>query len=229
MASTISVISSMATKQILVELAALCRDAGRPVRVESVGGVDAARRIRTGENFDIIVLAADAMQALSDEGFVTPHSIRAFAHSPTAMALPAGVALPAQCDETTVRSVVSGGKRIGLSTGPSGKSIAQLLQAWDATEPLKCRIVQASPGVPVARLIASGAADVGFQQLSELLSEPGIQIAGTLPQSLQPMTVFSCALGRHPTNAASATAILETFMSVTAAAIKQRCGMEPGI
>jgi molybdate transport system substrate-binding protein len=227
MAITVSVISSMATKQILNELAALCNDAGRPVCVDSVGGVDAARRIRNGETFDVVVLAADAIQTLSNEGFLTPDSIEIFARSPTALALPAGVPLPAQCDEATVRALVSGAKRIGLSTGPSGKNIAQLLQAWDATEQLHSRIVLAPPGVPVARLISSGAADVGFQQLSELLGEPGIQIAGTLPPSLQPMTVFTCAIARNTANVASASAVIATFVSVTAAAIKRRGGMEP--
>jgi molybdate transport system substrate-binding protein len=77
MAITVSVISSMATKQILFELAALCTGAGRLVHIQSVGGVDAARRIRTGENFDVIVLAADAIQALSDDGLVMPGSAMA--------------------------------------------------------------------------------------------------------------------------------------------------------
>ncbi len=226
MAITVSVISSMATRQILIELAALCSAAGRPVRVESVGGVDAARRVRAGENFDVVVLAADAIKALSDEGFIMRDSVQVFARSPTAMALPAGVPLPAQCDEATVRAVVSSCKRIGLSTGPSGKSIAQLLQAWDKIEPLQSRIVHAPPGIPVARLIANGDADVGFQQLSELLGEPGIQIAGTLPQSLQPMTIFSCAISHKATDVAAASAIAEIFASASAATVKQRGGMQ---
>jgi molybdate transport system substrate-binding protein len=228
MADNVTVISSMATRQILNALAASQSQNGCPVHVVSVGGVDAARRIRTGEAFDIVVLAADAMQALADEGHIIHDSLREFARSPTAVAVRAGAPRPTLCDETTIRALISGQQRIGLSTGPSGKSVAQLLQSWKALSPLTSRIVQAPPGVPVARLIANGEADVGFQQLSELLGEPGIEIIGTLPESLQPMTTFSCSLGRRVGNITAATAVMAAFTSEDAAATKRQGGMEPG-
>ena len=117
MANSVIVISSMATRQILRELVASYSKNGHAARVESVGGVDAARRVRAGETFDIVVLAADAMSALADEGFVIRGSVRVFACSPTAVAVPAGGAYPAHCDEAAVKTLISGAKRIGLSTG----------------------------------------------------------------------------------------------------------------
>jgi molybdate transport system substrate-binding protein len=229
MAETITVISSKATQQILAELAASYGKTGRTVHVESVGGVDAARRIRAGEVFDIVVLASDALQALVVEGHVVRDSVHAFAHSPTAVAVPAGAPLPERSDEAAIRTLVSGAKRVGLSTGPSGKSVALMLQNWGALTSTQCRIVQALPGEPVARLLARGEADVGFQQLSEMLGEPGIEIVGTVPTSLQPMTVFSCGIGRATTNVASAQDLMSAFLSDDAATAKRRGGMEPGL
>jgi molybdate transport system substrate-binding protein len=228
MAKNITVISSMATRQILNALAASQSQNGCSVHVVSIGGVDAARRIRNGEAFDIVVLAADAMQALADEGHIVHDSMREFARSPTAVAVRAGAPRPAMCDEATIRALISGQQRIGLSTGPSGKSVAQLLQGWKGLPPLTSRIVQAPPGVPVARLIANGEADVGFQQLSELLGEPGIEIVGALPESLQPMTAFFCSLGRRVGDITAAAAVIAAFTSEDASAAKRQGGMEPG-
>jgi molybdate transport system substrate-binding protein len=227
MTSAVTVISSMATRQILSELVASYRTSDRLVEIESVGGVDAARRVRAGERFDVIVLAADAMTALCGTGDVIGDSVRVFARSPTAVAVPAGVPHPAHCDEAAIRTLVGGGVRIGLSTGPSGKNVSHMLQAWGVLAPLKSRIVQAPAGVPVARLLASGDADVGFQQLSELLGEPGIEIVGTLPPSLQPMTIFCCGIGRHAADTALAKDLIDAFVSSDAAAAKRRGGMEP--
>jgi molybdate transport system substrate-binding protein len=175
-----------------------------------------------------VVLATDALQALTAEGYVIPETVRIFARSPTAIAVPAGAPRPPYLDEAAIKALVSDAKRIALSTGPSGKSIAQLLQRWDVAENSKRQIVLAPPGVPVARLLARGDADVGFQQLSELLGEPGIEIIGTVPPSLQPMTIFSCGIGRNAADVTAAQNFLVAFMSTDAAAVTiKRGGMEP--
>jgi molybdate transport system substrate-binding protein len=230
MASTVTIISSMATRLILQELAASFSNGGHTVRIESVGGVEAAQRLRAGEVFDVAVLAADALQGLAGEGHVLPHSVRAFARSPTAVAVPSGglggVAHPGSCDEAAIRALVAGGKTIALSTGPSGKSMTQLLQSWGGVGSGKFRIVNAPPGVPVARLLARGDADVGFQQLSELLGEPGIDIVGTVDESLLPMTVFSCGISLSAADAAAAEDLIKALISPEAVAAKRRGGME---
>ena len=226
MADTITVISSMATRQILNALIAAYNKTGRSAQLESVGGVDAVKRIRAAEIFDLVVLTSDALKALSDDGYVLRDSVRAFAASPTAVAVPAGTPHPLQCDEAAIRALVSGANRIGLSTGPSGKSMTRLLQDWSVLD-LGRRTVTALPGVPVARLLARGDVDVGFQQLSELLGEPGIEIVGTVPHSLQPMTIFSCAIGRGTADVAAAQDLMSVFVSDDAATTKRRHGMEP--
>src|SRR5688500_17828190 len=68
-------ISSMATRQVLGELAQAWQErTGRNVDIESVGGVDAARRVAAGEAFDVVVLAADAIRKLEAGGHVVPGS-----------------------------------------------------------------------------------------------------------------------------------------------------------
>ena len=72
---TISGISSMATRQVLAELAAAyTQRSGVAVAIESVGGVDAARRVAAGEAFDVVLLASDAIDKLQAQGHVLPGS-----------------------------------------------------------------------------------------------------------------------------------------------------------
>ncbi|MFZ4807947.1 MAG: substrate-binding domain-containing protein [Hyphomicrobiaceae bacterium] len=225
----VSILSSMATRQILKALVERCRMAtGVGISVESLGGVDAARRVRAGEAVDLVLLAADAMTALSDDGFVVSDSIRAFARSPVAVAVRSGRPHPASCDEASLKALISASGRVGLSTGPSGRSVAQLLENWRRPGSAAHEVLLAPPGVPVARLIANGDVDIGFQQLSELLGEPGIEIVGTIPETVQPATVFSVGRSVRAGDPAAARAVIEFLNSSETASIKREFGMEPG-
>ncbi len=226
MSGKISGISSMATRQILAELAATySKQTGVDVAIESVGGVDAAKRIRAGEAFDFAVLASDALEKLEAEGQLVAGSIAAFASSPMAMAVRAGAARPHELDEAAVREAMAKACAIGISTGPSGAHVVTLAKRWGMEESVARRIVQAPPGVPVASLIAGGEAEIGFQQLSELLGAPGIEIAGQLPPSIQPMTVFAAGVCRNAQHADRAGAFIAYLASDATAAVKRRHGM----
>ena len=194
-------ISSMATRQILAELAeAYAASTGEKVAIESVGGVDAAKRIRAGEAFDFAVLASDALEQLERDGHIVPGSILGFAQSPMAMAIRSGAKRSAVLDESAVRAAMLEARAIGISTGPSGAHVLKLARDWGLERELSKRIVQAQPGVPVATLLARGEVDLGFQQLSELQGAPGIEIVDVLPKAIQPMTVLPRgSAGRPPT------------------------------
>jgi molybdate transport system substrate-binding protein len=225
--TAVSVISSMATRHILADLAdAWKRNTGGAVALTSIGGVDAARRIRAGEPFDVAVLAGDALHQLAREGAVAADSLVDFAKSPAAVAVRAGAARPEACDAAALRGLLAKAQTVGVSTGPSGKAVRALLQAWGFAEPA-CRVVEAPPGVPVARLLASGEADVGFQQLSELLGEGGIDIVGAVPADVLPVTLFAMGRCRSATNVAGAEALFRFLASSAATPVKQRHGMQP--
>ena len=91
MASRITGISSMATRALLAELArAYEARSGWAVAIESVGGVDAAKRVQDGEAFDVVVLASDALAKLVDAGRVMAGSVVDLVHSGVAVAMKAG-------------------------------------------------------------------------------------------------------------------------------------------
>lgn len=226
--TAIYIISSMATRRVLGDLVeGWQRKTGHAATVLSIGGVDAAKRLRAGEAFDIAVLADDALRGLAGDGVIVADSIVAFARSASAVAVRSGAGGPEPRDADAIRQLLGRAHTVGISTGPSGKAVRSLLQKWEIAE-AACRIVEAKPGIPVAHLLSSGEVDLGFQQLSELLGEPGIEILGPVPADVLPVTVFAMGLCKSGGNASQAKALIDYLNSAETTAIKRQQGMEPG-
>ena len=228
MAAQVTGISSMATRQILAELSdAYQKKTGQTVAIESVGGVDAAKRVRAGEAFDVVVLADDAMKQLEADGFLKPGSRTGFAKSAMAVAIRAGAKRPDLSNEAALKAAILAAKSIGYSTGPSGTHVLNLLKTWGIEQAVADRLVKASPGIPVGTLVARGEAELGFQQLSEFLGVTGIEIAGPLPPEVQSVTLFACGVCAQASNEAGARGLIAYLTSRDAEAPKTRQGMEP--
>ena len=221
-------ISSMATRQVLAELAQLYESQSKQrVAVESVGGVDAARRVQAGEPFDFVALAADVIDRLAAAGRVDPGSRIDFVRSGIAIAVAAGAPRPDVASEAAVRNAVLSARKVGYSTGPSGAYLVRLFDRWGIADVLAPRLVQAPPGTPVGTLLARGEVELGFQQLSELMHLPGIDVIGPLPREIQLMTSFPVAVCTASARPAAAMAWLSFLASTAADAAKRRNGLEP--
>ncbi|PRE81990.1 substrate-binding domain-containing protein [Burkholderia gladioli] len=224
----LSLISSMATRQLLARLAEDYRAAtGQAMTIESVGGVDAARRVADGEAFDLVVLADAALVKLAAGGHLDGAGRVAIVRSEVAVAVREDAPHPPIDSGAAVREAVLRARSIGYSTGPSGTHLEALFAQWGIAETIASRIVRARPGVPVAALIAAGEVELGFQQRSELLDQPGIAIVGPLPDEVQAVTVFAGAVGSLCTRREAAAAFLAFLASPQAAAAKLACGMSP--
>lgn len=221
-------ISSMATRLLLAELVpAFEQRSGAAVAIESVGGVDAARRVMADEAFDVVVLASDALHKLVAAGKVLPGSVVDLVHSGVAVAVKAGAAQPDIGSEDAVRQAVLAARTISYSTGPSGVALAALFERWGLADAVRDRIVQAPPGVPVGTLVARGEVELGFQQLSELLHVQGITVLGPLPPEIQITTTFSAGVCVTANQPEVARALITFMVSSEAADAKRRHGMEP--
>src|SRR3954465_8827652 len=117
--------------------------------------------------------------------------------------------------------------RICYSTGPSGDHLKQLWERWGIAELVSQRAIQAPAGVPVGEIVAREDADLGFQQLSELLHVPGIEIVGPLPPEIQAVTVFSAGVSNMSPQREEACALVAYLTSPEAEAAKRQHGMEP--
>jgi molybdate transport system substrate-binding protein len=221
-------ISSMATSTVLAELVRAYESrSGRTAAIESIGGVDAARRVAAGEPFDVVVLAREAIDRLLAEGHLVDGSRIDLVRSGVAVAVRAGAPRPDISSEDAVRRAVLAARTIGTSTGPSGVALGRLFERWGIAGDVRARVVTPPPGVPVGRLVASGEVELGFQQLSELIHQGGIDVVGPLPEAIQIVTTFSAAVGARARAADAARGLLDFMASPAAADAKRRQGMEP--
>jgi molybdate transport system substrate-binding protein len=228
MTASLKGISSMATRQVLGELARDWHKRGGPaVEIESVGGVDAARRVAAGEAFDFVVLAADAIAKLEAAGHVVAGSRVDLVDSGVAIAVRDTAPRIDVSTEEALKAAVLAAPTIGYSTGPSGVALIQLFQRWGIAQDLQGRLVQAPPGLPVGALVARGEVALGFQQLSELIHLQGITILGPMPAAVQITTTFSGAVCAKSAQAGAVRELLAFMAGADAEQAKRRNGMEP--
>ncbi|HUX40782.1 MAG TPA: substrate-binding domain-containing protein [Rectinemataceae bacterium] len=221
-------ISSQALRLFLAEMAEVYRRRfAVDVAIESIGGLDAVARIQSGEAFDLVVLAADAIDKLLATGQLQAGSKVDLAQSEVAVAVREGMPRPDISTEEAFKKTILAAKSIGYSTGPSGIAIIKLFERWGILETIGDRLVQATSGTPVGSLIARGDLEIGFQQLGELLPIGGITVLGTLPKALRIVTTFSGALGSKAGQTEAARAFLAFLASQEAAEAKRCQGMDP--
>ena len=226
-AGHITGVSSMATRQILADLVGPYEQrTGCTVAIKAMGGVDAAKAVRAGAATDIVILASNVMRQLEAEGHIIAGSRMDFARSGMAMAVRGGAMHPPIQNGDAVKLAILQAKTIAFSTGPSGDHLKRLWQQWGIAETMASRAIQASAGVPVGDLVARGEADLGFQQLSELLHCPGIEIVGPLPPDIQSITVFSAGVGHLSSNRDIARAFVAYLNSSDTDVVKRQHGME---
>ena len=142
------------------------------------------------------------------------------------MAVPAGTLRPSTDSERAVRQTMIEARRIGYSTGPSGDHFRALCERWGLSDSVLARALKAPPGVPVATLVANGDADLGIQQLSELIGQPGIEVVGRLPAEIQAVTVFSAGVSTTSAEREAAEALVAYLASAATEAAKRRHGMD---
>ena len=228
MTEPLHVISSMATRALLSELA---RDytaaTSCPVATEAAGGVDVANRVERGEALEVVVLASTAIDKLIAARKILAGSRVDLVRSGIAVAVRAGAPKPNITTEQALEQAVRRAGSVSYSTGPSGTHLEKTFERWGILDALRPRIVVPPPGVPVASLVAAGTVELGFQQLSELAHVAGVDVVGPLPPPVQTVTIFSGGIAATCRRPEAARALLDFLASPAAAHMKQRHGMEP--
>ena len=225
--SALKLLSSMATRELLNELIAQYeRSSGHRVTAEAAGGVDVAKRVRAGEAVDVVVLSSTAIDSLIAAGSLLPDSRVDLVRSGVAIAVRAGATQPDVASEEAVKRAVLNAKTLSYSTGPSGVYLEKLFERWGILEEIRSRIVVPPPGKPVGSLVADGSVELGFQQLSELMTLPGIKVIGPLPPEIQTITLFSGGVSPGCSRPELGRALLEYMASPASAPAKRQFGME---
>jgi molybdate transport system substrate-binding protein len=222
-ASTVTVLSSLALKGVL--------EKSKPAFEQSIGArldlrFDATQAILTqleaGFQADLLVLTAEAMDALRESGKVS--QVGALGSSGVGLAVRAGAPKPDIGSVEALKRALAAASSVAHSkVGASGVYFAELLQRLEIS--LKKRVVVEKG--PVGLVVAAGDAEIGVQQLCELAPVPGIEIVGPLPAPVQKLTHFSAGIAANAANPQSARALLELLRSAQARASMVKGGLQP--
>jgi len=193
------------------------------------GGVNAvAKLVADGEIADVIMLPAPQIDDLIKLGKLVAETRVNVATSGVGVAIRAGAPKIDASSSDGIRKALLAAKTIAYSAGPSGVHMERLIAKWGLTDQLKAKIVPPIPNVPIGEVVARGDAEIGFQQVSELLPVKGIDYLGPLPADIQEVTVFSAAVHKAAGSTDAARALLKYLTAPEAAPIIRKTGMEPG-
>jgi molybdate transport system substrate-binding protein len=188
-------------------------------------------RLARGEAADVVILDGGAADELGKQGLVRSDSKVDLARSLIGMVVRSGAAKPDIGSVETFRSTLLAAKSIAYSDSGSGTYLSTtLFPKLGVAEQIagKSRKVRGPPsGEPVAAVVARGEAEIGFQQVSELIHVPGITFVGTIPAEVQPAIFFAGALTRTVRQPEAARALIRFLASPEAAPVISKAGLVP--
>jgi molybdate transport system substrate-binding protein len=184
-------------------------------------------RLARGEPVDIVILAAPALEALIKDGKVMPGSRVDLVHSNMGMVVRAGQPRPDISDLDAFKRALLAAKSIAYSASASGTYLSNELfprmGVWEQIKDKSKRIESER----VATVVARGDAEIGFQQVSELLPVPGVDYVGPLPEGAQKATIFSAGIAIGSKEPEAARELIRYFTSPAAFPAIKRSGLDP--
>ena len=189
-----------------------------------VPSVQMMNRLKGGETVDLVILSAAALEDLRKAGIVSERTD--LAKSGIGVAVKAGAPRPDISSGEALKRAVLAAKGIAYSTGPSGIYLIKMFERMGIAEQIKSRVKQVQ-GVPAGSIVARGEAELAFQQVSELLPVPGIDLVGPLPPDVQEITIFAAGLHAKAPHPDAARALITHLTAPAAASVIRKKGMEP--
>jgi molybdate transport system substrate-binding protein len=192
------------------------------------GETSIPNRLRRGEAVDIIIVADGVLVGFIKEGLIMAESYTPLARSAIGMAVRSGAPKPDISTVDALKRTLLSAKSIAYSASVSGDYLStELLQRMGIADQVlsKCRRVEG--GERVGAVVARGEAEIGFQQMSELLPVPGIDHVTPLPAEVQRVSVFSVGVAVNSREPASAKALIRFLASADAAGAIKNSGLEP--
>jgi molybdate transport system substrate-binding protein len=188
-------------------------------------------RLARNEAADVVILDGSAADALIKRGLLRPGSKTDLARSLIGMVVRAGADKPDIGSVDKFRDALLAAKSIAYSDSSSGTYLSTVLFARlgiaDAVMAKAKKIRGPPSGEPVAAVVARGEAELGFQQVSELIHVPGISFVGPIPAELQLETLFAAAIARDAAEPDTASALIRFLASPDAAPTITKAGLLP--
>jgi molybdate transport system substrate-binding protein len=227
-AGEIVVLSTISAREALIELVPeFERAGGHKVNITYAGGSGLADRIRHGTSGDLFIGPEEFSGPLIEEGSLLAGTRVAFARSSTALAVRAGAPKPDIGSPESLKRALLAARSVSYSGGASGMHFARVLERLGIADAIAAKRVAARPGELIGAVVARGDAEIGVQQVSELLPVPGIEIIGPLPQELQQTITYGATAFPQSMQREAAQAFVRFLRSEAAHAVLRGKGLDP--
>ena len=188
-------------------------------------------RLARGESADVVIMDGGAAEALIKRGLAQPGSYVLLARSLVGMVVREGAPKPDIGSVDALKATLLAAKSIAYSDSGSGTYLStRLFPQLGIADQLapKSRKVRGPPsGEPVAAVVARGEAEIGFQQVSELIRVRGVTFVGPIPDEIQPGSSFAGAVPNGSREPDAARALLRFLGSPDAASVIVHAGLTP--
>jgi molybdate transport system substrate-binding protein len=185
-------------------------------------------RLRRRESVDVVIVADTVLRGFIKEGLIVVDSYTPLARSAIGMAMRKGAPKPDIGTVDALTSTLLQAQSIAYSASVSGEYLTnELLQRLGIADRVlpKCRRIEG--GERVGAVIARGEAEIGFQQISELLPVPGIDHITPLPPEVQKLSIFSAGVAATTSDSDAARAVIAFLSSLDASESIKNSGLEP--
>jgi molybdate transport system substrate-binding protein len=184
-------------------------------------------RLERGEAADVLIMVGYALGDLVKQGKVVADSRVDLVKSPIGIAVKSGAPKPDISSVDAVKRALLATKSIAYSDSASGVYVStEMFEKLGIADAMKDK-ARKIPATPVGEIVARGDAEIGFQQISEMLPVSGIDIVGQLPPELQKITVFSAGIASVSREPDAGRALIKFLASPAASAAIIKSGMEP--
>jgi molybdate transport system substrate-binding protein len=184
-------------------------------------------RLERGEAADVLIMVGYALGELVKQGKVVADSRVDLVKSPIGIAVKSGAPKPDISSADAVKRALLATKTIAYSDSASGVYVStEMFEKLGIADAMRDK-ARKIPATPVGEIVARGDAEIGFQQVSELLPVQGIDIVGQLPSELQKVTVFSAGIASVSKEPDAGKALIKFLTSPAASTVIIKSGMEP--
>jgi molybdate transport system substrate-binding protein len=204
---------------------------GHKVTATFGSGGGTKERVIQGEAFDVPIVQLP-LEPVIASGHVVPASETPLATVAVGVAVRTGAPKPDISNADLVKRLLLGSKAISYpnaATGAAaGMSFNETLEKLGIADAMKPKIKIAQGGRGAMELLAKGEVDIGLTFISEIITEPGVQVVGPLPRDISTPTVLVGFVSAHSKEPEAAKALLRYLSSSEAAAVYKQRGMQPG-
>ena len=227
----IKVLSTTAMKMVFEALAPdFERDTGNRLAVTLGPSSQLEKRIAEGEAADVAILARAGAEQLSVQGKIMTGSLTDVARSSIGVAVPKGAAKPDISTAEAFKRMLLAAKSVAVSKpiggGQSGVHMAKVFERLGITEAVQAKAKYGAGGL-AGLVVLRGEADIGIQQMAELMAVAGIDVVGPLPPDLQSVTTFTAGVPASASHADAGRAVIAYLTTPAAKVVIKGKGLEP--